>query len=111
MRSIRSPLAPMEAVSVDELPQGANWVYEQKGDGFRCLVFRNGASISLQSKSGKPLDRYFPEIVAAVRALSANNFVMDGELAVPVKAHSLLTSSSPHSFGNAVIRSLLLTPR
>ena len=50
---------------------GHEWQYEPKWDGFRCLVFRDGDKVELQSKSGKPLTRYFPEIVAAVRALEA----------------------------------------
>ena len=73
----------MEALSVDEVPLGPQWQYEPKWDGFRCLVFRDGESISLQSKSGKPLTRYFPEMVEALRALPQSSFVLDGELVVP----------------------------
>jgi ATP-dependent DNA ligase len=80
---LRPPLPPMEARSVDEIPIGAEWQYEPKWDGFRCLVFREGASVELQSKAGQPLTRYFPEIVEAVRALKARRFVLDGELVVP----------------------------
>ncbi|MEA2930886.1 MAG: hypothetical protein QOG38_3314 [Hyphomicrobiales bacterium] len=83
MPSLRPPLAPMEALSVDEIPAGPDWQYEPKWDGFRCLIFRDGASVSLQSKAGKPLDRYFPEIVAAVQRIGRKRFVLDGELAVP----------------------------
>ena len=61
----------MEALSVDEVPAGPEWQYEPKWDGFRCLVFRDGKSIELQSKSGKPLTRYFPDVVEAVPALEA----------------------------------------
>ena len=57
----------MEALSVDEIPAGDEWQYEPKWDGFRCLVFRDGDKVELQSKSGKPLTRYFPELVEAVR--------------------------------------------
>ncbi len=60
-------LPPMEALSVDEIPAGPEWQYEPKWDGFRCLVFRDGDTVELQSKSGKPLTRYFPELVEAVR--------------------------------------------
>src|SRR5262252_4077846 len=60
------PFPPMEALSVDEIPQGENWQYEPKWDGFRCLIFRDGGKINLQSKSGQSLTRYFPELVAAV---------------------------------------------
>jgi ATP-dependent DNA ligase len=73
----------MEALSVEEIPVGPQWQYEPKWDGFRCLVFRNGDSVTLQSKSGKPLTRYFPDIVDAVRTLRAQRFVLDGEIVVP----------------------------
>jgi ATP-dependent DNA ligase len=80
---LRPPLAPMEALSVDEIPAGPDWQYEPKWDGFRCLIFRDGAAVSLQSKTGRSLNRYFPEIVAAVRRIARKRFVLDGELAVP----------------------------
>jgi ATP-dependent DNA ligase len=73
----------MEALSADEIPQGPEWQYEPKWDGFRCLVFRDGKSVVLQSKSGKPLTRYFPDVVEAVCALKADRFVLDGEIVVP----------------------------
>jgi ATP-dependent DNA ligase len=73
----------MEARSVDEIPTGPQWQYEPKWDGFRCLVFRDGEKVELQSKSGQSLTRYFPEIVEATRVLKARRFVLDGELAVP----------------------------
>ena len=66
-----------------ELPTGPEWQYEPKWDGFRCVVFRDGAKIELQSKSGQPLARYFPEVVALVAALKAKQFVLDGEIVVP----------------------------
>lgn len=81
--ALRQPFAPMEALSVDEIPQGGNWQYEPKWDGFRCLVFRDGARIDLQSKSGQSLTRYFPEVAAAVSAVKASKFVLDGEIVVP----------------------------
>jgi ATP-dependent DNA ligase len=74
----------MEAKSVAELPDGGGWQYEPKWDGFRCLVFRWGEEVELQSKSGKPLARYFPEVVDAVRAMNAERFVLDGELVIPI---------------------------
>jgi ATP-dependent DNA ligase len=73
----------MEALSVDEVPVGPEWQYEPKWDGFRCLAFRDGAKIELQSKSGQSLTRYYPEIVAAVAALKPRQFVLDGEIVVP----------------------------
>ena len=83
VRELRPPFVPMEALSVDEVPVGPEWQYEPKWDGFRCLVFRDGDRITLQSKSGKPLTRYFPDVVEAVRALKAKTFVLDGEIVVP----------------------------
>ena len=82
-RALHPPLPPMEAVSVDEIPVGPEWQYEPKWDGFRCLAFRDGKSITLQSKSGKPLTRYFPDVVETLRAPDARRFVLDGEIVVP----------------------------
>jgi len=73
----------MEALSVDAIPKGDEWQYEPKWDGFRCLAFRDGAAIELQSKSLQPLARYFPEVSAALARLKAEKFVFDGEIAVP----------------------------
>jgi ATP-dependent DNA ligase len=73
----------MEALSVDRIPVGKEWQYEPKWDGFRCIVFREGRSVTLQSKSCKPLTRYFPDVVAAIGALYAERFVLDGEIVVP----------------------------
>jgi ATP-dependent DNA ligase len=81
--SLHPPLPPMEALSVDEVPSGPEWQYEPKWDGFRCLVFRDGDKVELQSKSGQPLTRYYPEIVAAALQLKADPFVLDGEIVVP----------------------------
>jgi ATP-dependent DNA ligase len=75
---------PMEARSVDEIPTGDSWQYEPKWDGFRCLAFRRGRGIYLQSKSGQPLARYFPDIVVALSQLAATKFVLDGELVIDV---------------------------
>jgi ATP-dependent DNA ligase len=81
--ALHPPFPPMEALSVDEVPTGPEWQYEPKWDGFRCLMFRDSAKVELQAKSGKPLTRYFPEIVAAAKALRAKRFVLDGEIVVP----------------------------
>jgi ATP-dependent DNA ligase len=75
--------APMEAKLVDALPEGPQWQYEPKWDGFRCLAFRDGDDVDLRSKAGQPFNRYFPEIVAAVRKLPVPRCVLDGELVVP----------------------------
>lgn len=64
--ALRPPLSPMEALSVEQIPTGEEWQYEPKWDGFRCLVFRDGTKVDLQSKSGRPLTRYFPELVEAI---------------------------------------------
>jgi ATP-dependent DNA ligase len=75
---------PMEALPASELPSGPEWQYEPKWDGFRCLAFRDRKRIDLQSKSGKPLTRYFPELVEALADLKADKFVLDGEIVIPV---------------------------
>jgi ATP-dependent DNA ligase len=77
------PFSPMEALSVDAIPVGKEWQYEPKWDGFRALAFRDGDKIEIQSKSGRLMTRYFPELVAALGALKAREFVLDGELVVP----------------------------
>ena len=74
----------MEARSERDLPAPGGVLYEPKWDGFRCIAFRDGNEVFLQSKSGQPLARYFPEITAALQSLSATAFVLDGELVVPV---------------------------
>ncbi len=81
---IKPPYAPMEARSVDEIPVGEEWQYEPKWDGFRCLAFRDGTEVYLQSKAGQPLARYFPDIVEALRKLKARRFLLDGELVIPI---------------------------
>jgi len=81
---IKPPFPPMEALLVSDIPAGENWEYEPKWDGFRCLAFRDGKKVELQSKSGQPLGRYFPEIVEALLKLKAPKFVLDGELVIPM---------------------------
>ena len=73
----------MEAKAVAELPDEPGWQFEPKWDGFRCLAFKAGKEVELHAKSGKPLGRYFPEIVELLRALRFDCFVIDGELAIP----------------------------
>jgi ATP-dependent DNA ligase len=73
----------MEARSVDAIPRGAQWQYEPKWDGFRCLLSRQGHKVDLRSKSGEDLTRYFPELVAAALQLRATTFQLDGEIVVP----------------------------
>jgi ATP-dependent DNA ligase len=74
----------MEATRADSLPEGANWQFEPKWDGFRCLAFRWHDEVILQSKAGQPLTRYFPELVAAFAHLDHDGFVLDGEIVVTV---------------------------
>jgi ATP-dependent DNA ligase len=73
----------MEARSVETIPRGAEWQYEPKWDGFRCLLSRQGNKIELRSKSGEDLTRYFPELVEAALRLKATTFRLDGEIVVP----------------------------
>ncbi len=84
---IKPPFPPMEAKAVAELPKGENWAYEPKWDGFRCLAFRKGAEVLLQSKAGQPLGRYFPEMVEALAKLPAKQFVLDGEIVILQDGH------------------------
>jgi ATP-dependent DNA ligase len=81
---LKPPLPPMEARSVDEIPVGDDWQYEPKWDGFRCIAFRDGDKVFLQSKAGQPLARYFPDAVANLQRLPSKRFVLDGELAIPI---------------------------
>ena len=81
---IEPPFPPMEAKTRAKLPDDDGWQYEPKWDGFRCVVFRDGGDVHLQSKSMKPLERYFPEVVEMVAALPPKQFVIDAEIVVPV---------------------------
>jgi ATP-dependent DNA ligase len=82
---LQPPFAPMEAKRVDRIPAGDRWQFEPKWDGFRAIVFRSGDEVAIQSKAGQPLGRYFPELLAAFRALKAKKFVLDGEIVVPAE--------------------------
>ena len=81
---LKPPIPPMEARSVEEIPTGKEWQYEPKWDGFRCIAFRDGDKIFLQSKNGQPLARYFPDVVSNVAKLPQQQFVLDGELVIPI---------------------------
>ena len=81
------PYPPAECKSVEEIPSGEGWLYEPKWDGFRCLAFRQGKQVQLQSKAGQPLHRYFPEMVAALAALPHEQFVLDGEIVIYAGKH------------------------
>lgn len=74
----------MEALLAAELPDGEGWQYEPKWDGFRCLARRAGDEVTLTSKSGKPLGRYFPEVIELLRHTRADDYLLDGELIIAV---------------------------
>ena len=78
------PIAPMEALLAAELPAGEGWQYEPKWDGFRTIARRSGDEVTLTSKSGKPLARYFPEVVQMLLGTRETQFVLDGELIISV---------------------------
>lgn len=77
-----SHVQPMEARSVSDIPRGSEWQYEPKWDGFRCLLARKGNTVTLTSKSGQSLTRYFPEVAQAAAELPERRFTLDGELVV-----------------------------
>jgi len=79
-----APLEPMEAHLVEALPTEQGWQFEPKWDGFRCIAVRAGDEVELWSKSGKPLGRYFPEVVAMLARLDASDFILDGELLIEI---------------------------
>ena len=78
------PIKPQLASSAKELPEGEEWCYEPKWDGFRTIVFRDGDEVHLQSRNGKPMNRYFPEVVEQVHKLPGDRLVLDGEMIVVV---------------------------
>lgn len=71
---------PMEARSRSDLPEEPGWVYEPKWDGFRCLAFKRDGRVELIAKSGKSLNRFFPEVVDRLAALPEARFGLDGEI-------------------------------
>jgi ATP-dependent DNA ligase len=76
------PIEPMLAKASDGLPKGDGWLFEPKWDGFRALVFRDGDDVLTQSRDLKPLDRYFPELAAPLRASLPERCVLDGEVVI-----------------------------
>jgi ATP-dependent DNA ligase len=81
---VPTDLEPMEARLVEALPRDPGWQFEPKWDGFRCLVFRDGRKMELKAKSGKSLNRFFPDIVCVIADLPAKKLVLDGELLIAV---------------------------
>ncbi|MGY2001883.1 ATP-dependent DNA ligase [Blastococcus sp. SYSU DS1024] len=80
---VQPPVKPMLAKAATRVPVGDEWFYEPKWDGFRCIVFRDGDEVELGSRNERPLTRYFPEVVAAVKANLPERCVVDGEIIVP----------------------------
>jgi ATP-dependent DNA ligase len=74
----------MEALLAAELPKGEGWQYEPKWDGFRCLARREGGRVELISRNGKPLGRFFPDVVEVISGLGKPDFLLDGELIIPL---------------------------
>jgi len=85
---VNPPVLPMLAKRVSELPASGEWIFEPKWDGFRALIFRDGKEILIQSRDGKPLDRYFPELHAPLQAQLPNRCVLDGEIVI-AQGHAL----------------------
>jgi ATP-dependent DNA ligase len=87
MLPISMPYPPMEALLVDTIPLGKEWQYEPKWNGFRCLVFKDGRDVALQSKSGQSVGRYFRELIFALQEIKTKRFVLDGEIVIPVEGN------------------------
>jgi ATP-dependent DNA ligase len=81
---LKPPIKPQLARPAKELPEGDGWRFEPKWDGFRTVVFRDGDDVHLQSRNGKPMNRYFPEVIPDVLTLPGERLVLDGELIVVV---------------------------
>jgi ATP-dependent DNA ligase len=81
---LKPPVQPQLAKTAKELPEGDGWRYEPKFDGFRTIVFRDGDDVQLQSRNGRPMNRYFPEVVEQVLELPHDRLVLDGEMIVVV---------------------------
>src|SRR5215211_5248847 len=79
---ISPPIEPMLAKLATALPEGEGWLYEPKWDGFRVLIFRSEQGVYLQSRDSKPLDRYFPELIAPLEAALPPGAVLDGEIVI-----------------------------
>jgi len=79
---LKPPVEPMLAKLASELPPGDGWLFEPKWDGFRAIVFRDGAELYIQSRDLKPLGRYFPELEAALREALPERAVVDGEIVI-----------------------------
>ncbi len=81
---LQPPIKPQLARSAKELPRGEGWRYEPKWDGFRTIAFRDGDDVQLQSRGGKPMNRYFPDVARQVQEMPSDALVLDGEMLVVV---------------------------
>ena len=79
---VNPPIAPMLAKSVPDIPEGP-FSFEPKWDGFRAIVFRDGDEVEIGSRNERPMTRYFPELVAAIKAELPERCVIDGEIVIP----------------------------
>ncbi|HSU65548.1 MAG TPA: ATP-dependent DNA ligase [Tepidisphaeraceae bacterium] len=86
--AVNPPILPMLAKRVDELPEGDEWIFEPKWDGFRTLIFRDGAELLIQSRDAKPLNRYFPDVADTLLKQLPEQCVLDGEIVIAT-AHGL----------------------
>src|ERR1700675_1629703 len=91
---VNPPVAPMLAKPVGAIPSG-DYVFEPKWDGFRSIVFRDGDEVEIGSRNERPMTRYFPELVAAVKAELPERCVIDGEIVVPDGAGQRLAFAAP----------------
>jgi len=80
--AVNPPVLPMLAKRVSELPPGEGWIFEPKWDGFRALFFRDGDEVYIQSRDERPLNRYFPELIPALKAQLPERCVLDGEIVI-----------------------------
>src|SRR5450755_788395 len=79
---VNPPVAPMLAKAVKDVPDGP-YSFEPKWDGFRSVIFRDGGEVEIGSRNERPMTRYFPELVEAVRANLPERCVIDGEIVIP----------------------------
>ena len=83
---LNPPVLPMLAKRVSALPEGSDWIFEPKWDGFRALIFRDGDDVFIQSRDEKPLLRYFPELLDPLKAQLPERCVLDGEIVIATDA-------------------------
>src|SRR5947209_6608191 len=79
---VNPPILPMLSKRIEELPEGGNWIFEPKWDGFRTLIFRDGDEVLLQSRDTKSLNRYFPDLLPPLHEQLPSQCVLDGEIVI-----------------------------